>query len=249
MTLQEHEAFHQWRMATGGYVCPQGENTKNASDDNARQLARRAALSDGEYTPYWVTMNVTPLGLCAPKSSTRRRKNLKKAAAIAAIAVGAVFLGPMVAGALKGAAAGVGVVGKVASATAKVIPKVVTGVNTVSTIKAIKEGKVPPPPIELTGTRFVDYAAAIGTNLVEREMQDQGQQVADAERRLIEERMAQQVRQLQQNAAGELPYRYPSTVLPSVSRDVRDAMAAPSDVWKFAAAGGAALVLALMFSR
>jgi hypothetical protein len=245
----ELAAWHQWRLSVGGYVCPPGELDKSTADAMANQSAKRANLSDGDYTPYWLGAPAGPVDRCDVTSASRRRKNLKKAAVIAGVVVGAVFLGPTIAGALKSAAGGIGA--KIGSVTSKIIPKVVQGVNTVATIKAVKEGKVPPPPIALDGTRFVDYASAIGTNLVERELQEQGQELAASERALLEAQMQQQVRALQQSAAAQLPASlrtgYP---LSTVSPAVRDAMTSAPPEWiKFAAVGGAALFLAVMLSR
>jgi hypothetical protein len=202
----------------------------------------------------------------------KRRKKLKKIAAVAAIVVGAVFLGPMVAGAFKavmakgaiagklaaaGKAAKLAKLAKIATTAAKVMPKVIQGVNAVRTVAAIRDGEVPPPPIELEGSRFTDYAAAIGTNLAQTELQQQGQAVDERQRALLEADMAAEVRELQYRAGAELPARsgsLPMYSLPAVNGDVREAMAASAagqgDVLKFAAiAGGALLLLMLSKSR
>jgi hypothetical protein len=240
---------NRWHMAGPGYVCGGDEVQEIAHVSAQRQRERQAAQTERDYSVHWPWI-LGPLAQCEPTSSSRRRKNLKKAAAVAAVVVGAVFLGPAVAGAIKGAAAKGGVLAKIGAAAGKIMPKVVDGVNAARSIKAIKDGEVPPPPIKLEGSRFVDYASAIGTNLIERELHEQGQRVADAERRLIEEQMAQQVRALQQSALRELPGSVPTSTLPLVSPAVRSAMESPPvDFVKVAAIAGGVLLVGLMLSR
>lgn len=250
----------RWHMASPGYVCGGDEVINIANAGIQRQRERQGGQTEGDFSVHWPWI-IGPLSQCSPTSSSRRRKNLKKAAAIAAIVVGAVFLGPMVAGAFKtlaakGALAGklaaAGKAAKIASTAAKIIPKVVQGVNAARTIAAVRDGEVPPPPITVEGSRFVDYAAAIGTNLVETELQEQGQQVAEQERAVLEERMAQQIRLLQGEAVRTLPVstsQVPMYAMPQVSPAMQHAMSSSGDTWKLAAAAGGALLLGLLLSR
>jgi hypothetical protein len=245
--------FERWHMASPGYVGSAGEIAKAIGSTSARQRERQAAQTEGDYSVHWA-WPIGPLSQFEPTSSSRRRKNLKKAAAVAAVVVGAVFLGPMIAGAIKGVAAkgALAKAGGVLSKAGKLIPKVVQGVNAARTVKAVRDGEVPPPPIELTGSRFVDYATAIGTNLVQSELAEQGQEMAAAERALLEQQMANQVRYYQEQAARSLPVspsQVPMYALPNVSPAVQRAMQGSGDTWKLAAAAGGALILGLLLMR
>jgi len=102
---------------------------------------------------------IYPLAQCAESSATRRRKAVKKVAAVAVLVTGAIFLGPAIlAAAGKGAAAVGAGVSKVGAAAGGLVKHI----NNARTVKAIAEGKAPPPPIDVNSSSFGDWAFEVG---------------------------------------------------------------------------------------
>jgi len=102
---------------------------------------------------------IYPLAQCAQSSASRRRKILKKVGAAAVLVTGAVFLGPAIAGAASKGAATVGAgLTKVGAATGGLVSQL----NNARTIKAIADGKMPPPPIDINSSSFTDWAMQTG---------------------------------------------------------------------------------------
>lgn len=95
--------FDRWMLAKDGYVCGGDEVLRLANQTMSEQSRRQAAQPEGAYTPHYV-WHIGPLSQCAPTSSSRRRKAIKKAAAIGAVVAGGIFLGKFIAA--KVAAAG-----------------------------------------------------------------------------------------------------------------------------------------------
>lgn len=93
---------HGWYLSYSGFVCPLGQVRAVRDAGNGGQAGRLRSHQKWNVHYAW---HINSLAQCQEKSSKRRRSNIKKVAAVAAVVVGAVYLGPMVAGALKGSGA------------------------------------------------------------------------------------------------------------------------------------------------
>ena len=126
-----------------------------------------------------------PIALCAQTSQSRRKKVLKKVAAVGAAVTGAVLFGPAIIGKVGGAlktgagaigaaargAAGVAAgVGRVGALAARSLPAAVNVLNGVATVNAIRNGQMPPPPISIGDGNFTDYASLVAQQLAQREL-------------------------------------------------------------------------------
>lgn len=128
---------------------------------------------------------VYPIALCAQTSKSRRKKLLKKVAVIGAAVTGAVLFGPTILGkvggafkagtgavgaAAKGAAGVVAGAGKVGALAFKALPAAVNVLNSAATVKAIKNGEMPPTPISIGDGNFTNYAELVATQMAQREL-------------------------------------------------------------------------------
>ncbi len=219
-------------------------------------------------TAYSGSHPVYPIAQCAQTSSSRRRKIIKKIAIIAAGATGAVIFGPALiakAGSLlsgagagagaaatgaaasgaagaAGAAATTGWVGSVGALAAKAVPMAAKVISGVSTVRALKDGKMPPPPISLGDGTFTGYASLVGTKLVEREL---GKHASEAEQQLLAQYVELERRRL---AAVETPHLpvvnsglHPT--LTAAQKTRADAAVSDSNLLKMAAVGIPATLL------
>ena len=211
---------------------------------------------------------IYPIALCAVPSRRRRRKILKKIAIVGAAVTGGVLLGKFVIGkvgaalagkggaaasaaAAKGAAgAAVGAVkaGGLVAAAAKAVPIATGVINSVRTIKAIKDGELPPPPISIGDGNFSDYASLVARELAQREM---GKRITQSEQDLLDQYVEQERRRL---AAAEVPHLpvvntglHPA--LTAAQRTRADVAISDSTLFKFAAIGIPAALLLVMAVR
>lgn len=142
---------------------------------------------------------------------------IRKGVAIAGAIVGAVFLGPIIvakagslfsgaatsgaAGAAGAAGTAAGTAGAVSTVTqATFLAKVASGttgllkyVNNARTIKAVVEGKMPPPPIELSGAAFRSYAFEVAQDELVKEFQ---RRLTEKEENKLRAEIAEMQRQL-----------------------------------------------------
>jgi hypothetical protein len=221
------EEFNRWlghfELAHSGYTCPQGDINEGVEHVLGKQAERQRDINCGPLNSHLCVWPIDPIAQCMPTSSSRRRKAIKKAAAIAAVVVGAVFLGPAIAGALKGAAAKIGALGIGKAVTAS-IPKVVDLANAKQTIDAVRNGEVPPPPISLQGDNFKDYAASVAQSLLQREAAAQQQQVSEAQLELQRQQLVNEITRLQQGGAALLPPGSPSYPVPALRSPILSTM-------------------------
>jgi len=173
---------------------------------------------------------IYPLAQCAESSASRRRKAVKKVAAVAVLVTGAIFLGPAIlAAAGKGAAAVGAGVSKVGAAAGGLVKSI----NNARTVKAIAEGKAPPPPIDVNDASFGDWAFEVG---VQEWQESQQRKMTRAEERALRAEIAA----MQSQLANEVP-RFtpqPSPYLPPAvtqiqAREVQQASAGGTQIDKF----------------
>jgi hypothetical protein len=211
-TREDFKRFgERWWLADHGFICPPDEIVSLTNLAVSKQAERSAAQTEGPYSVHYPWI-IGPLSQCSKSSRSRRYDNLRKVAVVAGVVVGAVFLGPSIVGALKTGGAAVmakgGAVaakiggaisgaGSIAAAAKDTIPKVIDGVNAARTIEAIKNGEVPPPPINLEGDNFTDWAFAIAQNELESQTQEK---ISEQEAMILREEIEDQ----QRIAAAEL---------------------------------------------
>lgn len=257
---------NRWYMAAPGYVCPPNHDVGLAISMQAQRSAAQQPERDYSVHYAWI---IGPLSQCSPTSSSRRRKALKKVAAIAAVAVGAVFLGPIVVGAIKGGLAKIGLLGGalgkkgggessggIIDTAIKVIPKVLETANAVAAVQAVRNGEVPPPPLNVQGSSFTDYAAAVGENLLQRELQQQQQAVSQQQQDFMREQMRAEIEAIQRGAVAQLPYSpgsVPMYPIPSLGQPMVSTMTAARDdgqtMMKVAGIAAATLLLGALILR
>ncbi len=199
-TNAEFQDFSErWWLADHGFTCPPDEIVSLTNLAISKQRERQGAQTEGQYSAHWPWI-IGPLSQCSRSSRSRLQDSLRKAAVVAGVVVGAVFLGPMVGtalktagGAISGAIGGTaGTVASIGSAAAAIIPKVVSGVNTAATVKAIANGEVPPPPINLEGDNFTDWAMSIATDQIEKDL---ARKLNDQEQAMLRAEVQEQQRQ------------------------------------------------------
>lgn len=186
---------HQW--AYHNYGC---------KDDKLRKWIGRAA--QGAEIETW--------GQCRAHAGEKNWKKVKNVAAAAVAVTGAVFLGPTIGGLAKAGAAKIGAaVTKVGSMASKAI----AAVNAGRTVKAIKDGEVPPPPIEVTGDAFKEWALK---EAAEEFMESEQRKMTREEEALMEREIAA----MQAELARMAPPSTPKTPDPRVSPAVQQIQAA-----------------------
>lgn len=80
----------------------------------------------------------------------------------------------------------------------EIVPKVVDGVNKARTVEAIVSGEIPPPPIDLQGDNFTDWAGSIVDMYLKDKMQGE---LDEAQRKQLED----EIRRAQQDGIYNLP--------------------------------------------
>ena len=158
---------------------------------------------------------IYPLAQCAQSSASRRRKIAKKVAAGAVAITGAIFLGPAIAGAAGkvGGAVG-GALGKIGVGGAG---KVLSKINDARTLKAILNGEMPPPPIDISGQAFRDWAFDTA----------QGELVEAYQRQLTkdeENALKAEIAEMQRQMAAATPRGTPMSPAPGLSPAIQSTM-------------------------
>lgn len=277
-TAQDFKRFgERWWLADHGFICPPDEIVSLTNLAIQKQRERAAAQTEGPYSVHYPWI-IGPLSQCSKSSRSRRYDMLRKVAVVAGVVVGAVFLGPAIVGGLKTGGAAVmakggAVAAKVGGAVMKggtlvagaagfgggaggivetaktVIPKVIDGVNAARTIEAIKNGEVPPPPINLQGDNFTDWAFAIAQNELEAKTQEKitanealilRQEIEDQQR--IAAATLEREQRLTQQPIQQYPY-------PQVSPEVQVVMQGEQktdDTMKFALMAGIPVLAMLL---
>jgi hypothetical protein len=185
------EFFNRWQIADAGFVCTPKEIAEYIGDTLALQAERQGAQTERDYSVHWPWI-IGPLSQCSVPSRRRRMENVRKAAAIAAVVTGAIFLGPMIAGKLKLLGAKIGgaikgaVTGRIEDAVKgeketegeieRTEREVAAELEDPETQAAIESGELPPPD-------WADYALSVGTALLERELAESRAAIADASAR------------------------------------------------------------------
>ena len=169
---------------------------------------------------------------------------IRKGVAIAVAIVAAVYLGPivldkvggMLAGASGGSGAGAGGAGAAATTGAKTtafiskVKNAVTVYNRVNTVTHIVQGKIPPPPIGITGGTF----KAVAFNLVKQKIKDEAMDAAmEAGVKYVEKKMTEkeeraikaEIAELQRQMAALVPKDTPIMPSPELPEADRKAIA------------------------
>lgn len=166
---------------------------------------------------------------------------------IAIAIVAAVYLGPMVLNAVKGmmagsgagggaAAGGAGAAGTGGAATAGGVTakatfasKVFAGaktmtsyVNNARTVHAIAQGEAPPPPINVTGNNFTEWALAEAKNQIKKEAIERGAEYASDKMTASDEaRLRREIQQMQGEIARLIPANVPLEPSPELSPAIK----------------------------
>jgi hypothetical protein len=260
-TQQDFKRFgERWWLADHGFICPPDEIVSLTNLATSKQRERQAAQTEGRYSVHY-PWAIGPMSQCSKSSRSRRYDLLRKVAVVAGVVVGAVFLGPAIVGGLKTGGAAVmakggavvakvggvigGTTGAISAGAAAIIPKVIDGVNAARTVKAIKDGEVPPPPISLQGDNFTDWAFAIAQNELEAKTQEkisEQEAMILREERQDQQRIVEREQRLTQQPIQQYPY-------PQVSPEVQVVMQGEQktdDTMKFALMAGIPVLAMLL---
>jgi len=109
--------------------------------------------------------------------------------------------------------------GTLLSNASSAIPKIVEQVNNARMIKAITEGKVPPPPISLQGENFTEWAMNAA---IEDLREKQQREVTEAQKR----ELRLMIQGLQNEMVKQVPPDYPMRPMPEVPTQVQAQQAA-----------------------
>lgn len=109
--------------------------------------------------------------------------------------------------------------GTLLSNASSAIPKIVEQVNNARMIKAIVEGKVPPPPISLQGDNFTEWAMNAAKQELAERQQEKITQAQERELRLM-------IQGLQNEMVKQVPPDYPMQPMPQVPTQVQAQQAA-----------------------
>lgn len=203
---------------------------------------------------------IYPLAQCAQSSASRRRKLLKKVATVAAVGTGAVILGKVIVGkvgaalaskggaaaatgaAAKGAAVAHTTVGGAVGAAAKAVPFAERIINGARTVKALKDGELPPPPISIGDGSFSDYANLVAQEMAKREI---GKRMSAADAAQLAYLVEQERLMM---ASAERPHRPVvnsglNSTLTAAQRSRADAATSENTLLKYAAIGIPAVLL------
>lgn len=112
--------------------------------------------------------------------------------------------------------------GTLLSTASSAIPKIVEQVNNARMIKAIAEGKVPPPPISLRGDNFTEWAMNAA---IEDLKEKQQREITEQEKR----QLRLMIQQLQNDMVRQVPPDYPMQPMPEVPTQVQAAQAATKE--------------------
>lgn len=194
---------HDWTCTDGqieGYIGPALSGRliyplaqcAESSSSRRKKVIKKVAVA---------ALAVTGAVFLGPAIVSAAGKGLTAATTLAKGAVTGVA-GKLITGGSKAAAAGAAtnavstaarVGGGLSTALRNIAPVAQNVINSAATIKALKDGKMPPPPISLGDGSLTNYASVVGEQLMQKELErkltdmerQQMQQMVDAERRAL----------------------------------------------------------------
>ena len=242
------------RSATTGLAPLIHPKRKNKSD-RVGKIATFNALQEkvaAKYpnTDYRHVYAIKPGSYVFQSGEKSRWVKVRTPVMVAVAIVAAVYLGPIALQAAKaamaaggagaggagaaagGAAGGAAGTGGVIAGKATLAGKIFTGAKTLTkyvnqgrTVKAMIEGKSPPPPIGVSGNNFTEWALAEAKNQIQKEaMERGGEYIARKMTKKEEDKLRREIQEMQRLMAARIPPNAPLQPSPDVSPQVQEIM-------------------------